>query len=265
MNPAPEQFDLSSQFSGNFESYRESYFKAMSDKDSRDKWIIKYLPLVKSLVGRFRYHFPERYETEDIYGVAVRALLIAVNRYDPSKGKSFGNYAGLRIKGALLDELRKIDHLPRANRAKAKSLQATIAKLESDLKRHPTEKEICHELNLSASEYARLLDQTQPITFIPIENGTSDDSGESTTVSETLHDPTDTSPLEDAEKQEKLSLLKDRLQLLPPKNRKILMLYYIEELRLSEIAQVFNLSEGRISQIISHSILSLKAHFQTLN
>ena len=104
----------------------ESYRQAMKSKESRDKWIEKYLPLVKSIVCRLRHHFPETYETEDMYGVGVRSLILAVNRFDPSKGKSFGNYATLRIKGGLLDELRRIDHLPRANRAKARSLQATI-------------------------------------------------------------------------------------------------------------------------------------------
>ena len=98
------------------------YNRAMKDRQSRDEWIEKYLPLVKSIISRMRHHFPESYETEDMYGVGVKALVIAVNRFDPSKGKSFGNYASLRIKGSLLDELRKIDHLPRANRAKAKSL-----------------------------------------------------------------------------------------------------------------------------------------------
>ena len=115
----------------------------------------KYLPLVKSIVCRLRHHFSDTYETEDMYGVGVRAIL-AVNRFDPSKGKSFGNYATLRIKGGLLDELRRIDHLPRANRAKARSLQATILDLEMSLSRPPTEEEVRAKLNLSPAEYGKL-------------------------------------------------------------------------------------------------------------
>lgn len=266
MNITSEKIDKDTKtMTGNFSTHRESYIKAMSSDEAREKWIVQYLPLVKSLVIRFRNYFPERYETDDIYGVAVKALLLSVNRYDPSKGKTFGNYASLRIKGALLDELRKIDHLPRSNRAKARSLQSTLLKLENDLKRYPTEKEICDELQLTSSEYAKLQEQTQPITFIPIESGKSDQSGDSVSVAETLFDPTATTPVDQAERNEKLILLKDKLKLLPEKNRKILILYYVEELRLSEIAQVFSLSDGRISQIISQSILTLKAHFQTLN
>ena len=89
----------------------ERYKKAMQDQKSRDLWIEDYLPLVKSIVSRMRNYFPESYDTEDMYGIGARALVVAVNRFDPSKGKSFGSYATLRIKGALLDELRKIDCL----------------------------------------------------------------------------------------------------------------------------------------------------------
>ena len=140
-----------------FQQAADNYRQAMSNDKTRDKWIENYLPLVKSIVNRLRFHFPENYETEDMYGIGVRSLILAVNRFDPSKGKSFGNYASLRIKGGLLDELRRIDHLPRANRAKAKSLQATILELELKLKRPPSPEEICQELKLSLGEYQKLL------------------------------------------------------------------------------------------------------------
>jgi len=243
----------------------ESYRQAMKTKESRDKWIEKYLPLVKSIVCRLRHHFPETYETEDMYGVAVRSLILAVNRFDPAKGKSFGNYATLRIKGGLLDELRRIDHLPRANRAKARSLQATILELEMSLSRPPTEEEVRTKLNLTPSEYGKLLKQTQPVVFVPMEgkNYEHEDSDESSSLTETLDDPTESTAFEKVEKAEKIRLLRDKIKDLPEQSQKILLLYYIEELRLSEIAHLFKLSEGRISQIISQSILTLRAHFQT--
>ena len=243
----------------------ESYRQAMKTKESRDKWIEKYLPLVKSIVCRLRHHFPETYETEDMYGVGVRSLILAVNRFDPAKGKSFGNYATLRIKGGLLDELRRIDHLPRANRAKARSLQATILELEMSLSRPPTEEEVRTKLNLTPSEYGKLLKQTQPVVFVPMDgkNYEQGDSDESSSLTETLDDPTESTAFEKVEKAEKIRLLRDKIKDLPDQSQKILLLYYIEELRLSEIAHLFKLSEGRISQIISQSILTLRAHFQT--
>lgn len=248
-----------------FQQAADNYRQAMSNDKTRDKWIENYLPLVKSIVNRLRFHFPENYETEDMYGIGVRSLILAVNRFDPSKGKSFGNYASLRIKGGLLDELRRIDHLPRANRAKAKSLQATILELELKLKRPPSPEEICQELKLSLGEYQKLLKETQPVIFVPLETKSqnSDSDEYSTSLSETLYDPTEPSAFDHVDRMEKVGLLKERIKELPEQSQKILMLYYIEELRLSEIAHVFNLSEGRISQILSHSIISLRAKFLT--
>ena len=126
------------------------YKVAMSDKKSRDQLIEDYLPLVKSTVSRMRFHFPDHYEIEDMYGIAVKALIVSVNQFNPSKGKSFGNYAALRIKGSLLDELRKIDCLPRANRAKARSLQSTISEMESRLKRPVSVEEVKNQLFLGS-------------------------------------------------------------------------------------------------------------------
>ena len=127
----------------------ERYRKAMTSEKDRERLIEDYLPLVKSIVSRMRHHFPDSYEMEDMYGIGAKALVVAVNQFDPSKGKAFGNYAALRIRGALLDELRRIDSLPRANRAKARSLQATIAELEARDKRPPSMEEIRNELSLS--------------------------------------------------------------------------------------------------------------------
>jgi len=248
-----------------FEQAAANYRNAMSCDESRDQWIVNYLPLVKSIVNRLRFHFPESYETEDMYGIGVRSLILAVNRFDPSKGKSFGNYASLRIKGGLLDELRRIDHLPRANRAKAKSLQSTILELELVLKRPPLPEEICAELKITSKEYQKLLKETQPVVFVPFESSSpnSDSESFSDSLSETLYDPTEPTAFDHLERKEKVVELRERIKELPEQNQKILMLYYIEELRLSEIAHVFNLSEGRISQILSHSIISLRAKFQT--
>ena len=244
----------------------ERYRKVMTSEKERDRLIEDYLPLVKSIVSRMRHHFPETYDTEDMYGIGAKALVVSVNQFNPSKGKSFGNYAALRIRGSLLDELRRIDSLPRANRAKARSLQATIAEMEARDKRPPDVKDIRKELSLSPSEYEKLLKETQPITFVPIDSsvdrGFSD--GEGLTLAETLSDPTEENALDKTENREKVVLLRDKIKELPEQQQKILLLYYYEELKLSEIAQIFGLTEGRISQILSHSILSLRTHFQNL-
>ena len=242
------------------------YKRAMGDEKEREKLIENYLPLVKSIVSRMRHHFPETVESEDLYGIGAKALVLAVNQFNPSKGRSFGSYARLRIKGALLDELRRIDCLPRANRAKARSLQATIAELEAKHMRPVSEDEVRQELNVDKGEYQELLRETQPVTFVPIDAAIEPNSGEGSpaTLSEILSDPTETDPSEKTESRERVALLRERIQELPDQKKKILVLYYYEEMKMAEIAEIFGLTEGRISQILSHTIISLRSHFRTL-
>ena len=250
----------------NMQEAAKRYKNAMLSDAKRDKFIVDYLPLVKSVVLRMKHNFPDNCQLEDMYGIGARALIVSVNQFDPSKGKSFGNYAAMRIRGALLDELRRLDYLPRSNRAKAKSLQQTILELESRNKRIPTEEEIQKELSISEKEYHALLKDTQPVTFVPIENQFDNhgQENESTSLLETLHDPTEHTSSEHLESKERVEKLRDLIKELPDQQKKILMLYYYEELRLSEIAKVFELSEGRISQILSQSVLTLKAQFKSL-
>jgi RNA polymerase sigma factor for flagellar operon FliA len=244
------------------------YKRTMSDEKEREKLIENYLPLVKSIVSRMRHHFPDTVESEDLYGIGAKALVLAVNQFNPSKGRSFGSYAGLRIKGSLLDELRRIDCLPRANRAKARSLQATIAELESKYKRPVSEDEVRQELNIDVNEYRKLLKETQPVTFVPLDapiDSNAGDGGTPGTLSDVLSDPTETDALEQTESRERVALLRERIRVLPDQQKKILALYYYEEMKLAEIAQIFGLTEGRISQILSHTIISLRSHFRTLS
>ncbi|SVD72788.1 uncharacterized protein METZ01_LOCUS425642, partial [marine metagenome] len=158
--PAVVVQDSAEQVAPRGERMREAarlYKRAMSDEKEREKLIENYLPLVKSIVSRMQHNFPDAVEREDLYGIGAKALVLAVNQFDPSKGRSFGSYTKLRIKGALLDELRRIDCLPRANRAKARSLQATIAELEAKYKRSVSEDDVRQELNLGEGEYQELL------------------------------------------------------------------------------------------------------------
>ena len=242
------------------------YKRVMSDEKEREKLIENYLPLVKSIVSRMRHHFPDNIESDDLYGIGAKALVLAVNQFDPSKGRTFGSYAGLRIKGALLDELRRIDCLPRANRAKARSLQATITELEAKYKRPVQEHEVRQELNVDEREYQKLLRETQPVTFVPIDAPLDFRNGEGApaTLSEILSDPTEVDPLGKTESRERVDLLRERIKELPDQQKKILALYYYEEMKMVEIAEIFGLTEGRISQILSHTIISLRSHFRTL-
>ena len=243
------------------------YHEAMFKGEERNRLIENYLPLVKSIVSRMRHHFPTTFETDDLYGIGVQGLVVAVNNFDPSKGRSFGSYAALRIKGSMLDELRRIDCLPRSNRAKAKSLQATIEKLEGRFKRPATEDEVRKELDLSESQYETLLRDTQPITFVPLEGTASEASGDSAPASleEALADPNEPDVRDLVADRERVLMLRDRIKELPDMQKKVLVLYYYEGLKLAEIAEIFGLTESRISQILSHTIISLRSYFAKLS
>ena len=240
---------------------------ARGEGEERDRLIENYLPLVKSIISRMRHNFPETVDTDDLYGIGVQGLVLAVNNFDPSKGRSFGGYAGLRIKGSLLDELRRIDCLPRSNRAKAKSLQATIEKLEGRLKRPVTEEEVREELELSESQYQSLLRDTQPVTFVPIDGsaGESSVNEPAASLEEALADPNEPDLRDIVADRERVLMLRDRIKELPDMQKKTLVLYYYEGLKLAEIAEIFGLTESRISQILSHTVISLRSYFAKLS
>jgi RNA polymerase sigma factor for flagellar operon FliA len=138
--------------------------------------------------------------------------------------------------------------------------------MEARLKRSVSVDEVRSEPSLSNSAYAKLLKETQPVTFVPIDVPTENDvhSGGNSSLADTISDPTELDASEITEHKDKVALLREEIKKLPDPQKKILLLYYYEELKLSEIAQIFGLTEGRISQILSHSVLALRSHFQSI-
>ena len=227
----------------------------------------QYLPLVKSHVSKIRPFFPETTGTEDLYSLGLKGLITAINHYQPDKNATLGSYASLRIRGTLLDELRRLDPLSRGARAKAKKLSRTMQEMEARLRRPPEEDEVRKELDLSAGEYARLLEEVQPITIFSLDSaGISSDEGDvATGLEEVVSDATEQDPHDICENHELIELLRERISHLPENPRKILTMYYYEDMLLKEIAKVFNLSEGRISQILTHTVLTLQTYFQSIS
>ena len=222
--------------------------------------IERYLPLVRSVVDRIKLNLPSHIDADDLYSVGVTGLIAAVRRYDPDQGNTFASYAATRIRGAILDELRRMDWCPRRTRARARKVKESINTLEQRLGRAATEPEICAELGLSPKDYAKWLDESRPVTFIAIDQATDGEDSAGASLHEMLSDDTDETGRDKMEKQELLQLLSQRIAELPDIPRKILAMYYFEKLRLAEIAQVFGLTESRICQIHSQTILGLRAY-----
>jgi len=225
----------------------------------------RYLPLVKSIVAKMRMHIPDSMDIEDVYSTGVYGLMSALHNYDPKKGSAFGSYASLRIRGAILDELRRIDWMPRKLRAKAKNMNAIRNELEQELGRLPKPEEMAEALEITEIEYARLEEQLRPITVINLDALFSDDpSQESNSLHEVVPDLNEMNAREYAEDKEALRVLKETMYELPEIPRKVLAMYYFENMRLAEIAEVFELSESRICQIHSKAIQQLRQAIRKL-
>jgi RNA polymerase sigma factor for flagellar operon FliA len=221
--------------------------------------IERYLPLVRNVVDRVKLTLPPHIDADDLYSVGVTGLIAAVRKYDPEQGDTFAGYAAVRIRGAVLDELRRMDWCPRRTRARARKLKESINALEQKLGRTATEEEICAELNLNPAEYAKWLDELRSVSFVALDQRVDGEESEGASLHELLADENDVTGRDSLEKQELLQLLSQRIAELPDIPRKILAMYYFENLRLAEIAAVFGLTESRICQIHSQTIIRLRA------
>jgi len=222
--------------------------------------IERYLPLVRGVVDRIKITLPQHIDADDLYSVGITGLLAAVRRYNPDQGNTFASYAAMRIRGAILDELRRMDWCPRRTRARARKLKESINALEQRLGRAASEQEICAELGLSARDYAKWLDESRPVTFLAIDQTPENDDSPGASLHELLSDDNDETGRERMEKEELVQLLSQRIAELPDIPRKILAMYYFEDLRLAEIAKVFGLTESRICQIHSQTVIGLRAY-----
>jgi len=236
-------------------------YQSVSSGGFDEKELIeRHLPLVRNVVERLKLTLPAHIDADDLFSVGVTGLMAAVRNYDPDQDKTFAGYAAVRIRGAILDELRRLDWCPRRTRARARKVKEAINALEQRLGRAATADEICQELGLTPREYAKWLDESRPVTFIAIDQTSDQGDSEGASLHEMLADENDETGRERVEKQEMLQLLAQRISELPDIPRKILAMYYFENLRLAEIAAVFGLTESRICQIHSQAILGLRAY-----
>jgi RNA polymerase sigma factor for flagellar operon FliA len=196
---------------------------------------------------------------DDLYSVGVTGLMSAVKRYDPARNTAFAAFATQHIRGAVLDELRRMDYMSRGSREKAHKFTEAINNIEQRTQQPATPAEICAELGVSEDEYDSLLDEVTPASFLPLDGEVFSDNPEDVSLHDIIADESQTSASAALEKKELMQLVMQRIQQLPDMPRKILAMYYFEDLRLSEIAAAFGLTEGRISQIHTQTVLSLRA------
>lgn len=243
----------------------QAYGEIAKRKESVEDIVTRHLPLVKSIVGKIKMRLPDHIDFNDLYSVGVTGLISAVQKYDPQRNRSFSSFAFIRIRGAVLDELRRLDWMPRGNRAQAKMLQETIGKLEMRLKRPVEEHEIRKELGMTIQEYAKLMKKVRPISIVSLDQSADSSNEDSPPLKEAIADSSQATVQEKVESKEMITLLKKRIATLPDAARKVLAMYYFEGMRLSEIAEVFNLTESRICQIHAQAIASLRTYVEKVS
>jgi RNA polymerase sigma factor FliA len=234
-----------------------------ADTHTENALVEQYLPLVRTIVGRLAMTLPDHVDQDDLNSAGMVGLLQALRNFDPACGNSFESYARVRIRGAMLDELRRMDWVPRTIHEKARKIQEVMAELEQRIGRTPTEEQMAKALKLTVTEYNELLDEIRPAAFICLDStSTSAEGAEAGNLYEVVADPNEGSPIEEVSQRELKEVIFQRLKQLPEIQRKVLALYYVEDLHLREIAEVFGLTESRICQIHAQAILSIRSYLQ---
>jgi RNA polymerase sigma factor for flagellar operon FliA len=237
-------------------------YHRQSDTDTENALVQKYLPLVSTVMGRLAMTLPEHVSHDDLYSAGLIGLLQALRNYNPACGNSFETYARVRVRGAMLDELRRMDWVPRTIHEKARKLKSVMATLEQKLGRTPTEAQMAKAMKLTSQEYAELLDEVRPAAFVCLDAVSSGEEGDAGALYEVIADLNCENPLENTSNNELKQVIFERLKDLPEMQRKVLALYYVEDMHLREIAEVFHLTESRICQIHAQAILSMRSFLQ---
>jgi RNA polymerase sigma factor for flagellar operon FliA len=234
-------------------------FAKTRDMEIRDYFVVKYAPLVKYVAGKVSMGMPQNIEFDDLVSYGVFGLIDAINKYDPERGIKFKTYAMTRVRGSIFDELRSIDWIPRSIRQKAKEIENIIAELENKLGRTVEDEEISKELGISLEEFHSILSKVSGTSIISLNDiwYLGDDNDE-LSIMETLEAPDNMNPDVLIEKEEIKEHIVEAIKKLPDKEKKVIVLYYYEDLTLKEIGQVLDVTESRISQLHTKAIMRLR-------
>lgn len=239
-------------------------FKERGRQDDRDQLIVYYAPLVKYVASRVAAGLPQSVDQSDLVSYGMFGLIDAITKFDPARGFKFETYAISRVKGAILDELRSIDWVPRSVRSKAKSVERAMVKLESHLHRAPTDEEIAEELDLSVDQLNSIYSQISSLGLVALDEMLSMSGGESLTFGDTLADRSD-GPGGVYEQVEMRQLLATAINRMNEREKIVLTLYYYESLTLAEIGRVLGVTESRVCQIHTKAVLSLKSRLSSVD
>jgi RNA polymerase sigma factor FliA len=230
----------------------------------KETLLVTYVPLVKQVASRMKMSLPQSVNLDDLVGSGIMGLITSVQNFNPSLGFKFETFAVPRIRGAILDGLRDFDWVPRSIRAKEKLLERTIAELETQLGRIPTNEELSLAMNLSLSELNKLVDEVSATTLLSFDRPIGNEEDGSGSLYDLVANTSERNPLDQMERKEIKHLVIELINKLPDQEKLVIALYYYEELTLKEIGKVLDISESRVSQIHTKIIMSMKQRIRRL-
>ncbi len=230
---------------------------------TRERLVLEYAPLIKYIAQKIAARLPANIELDDLMSSGVIGLIDAIAKYDASRDNKFKTYAEFRIRGAILDELRAQDWVPRSVREKAKVLERCYAKIEQTKGRQATDDEVCSELGVSQEEFHDLLNQVRSVSLLSYDDLSSFSKADKRTL-HGFHEGPQKSPTPYSEVNVAAvkRLISEAINDLPEKQRLVLSLYYYEDLNLKEIGRVLDVTESRVSQLHTQAILRLKGRLK---
>ncbi len=236
-------------------------YKASGDERARERLVVAYAPLVKYVAGRMSSGLPAHVEESDLISYGLTGLISAIERFDLSREIKFETYAITRIRGAIIDELRTLDWVPRSVRARARDIERANMKLEARFQRAPTDEEMAAELGMSTSEFQDALLQISHSTIVALDElwNVSDASGDQVSLLDTLPDRDAPDPQAVVDQGEQRDRIADAIAALPEREKLVIALYYYENLTLREIGEVLGVTESRVSQLHTKAVLRLRS------
>ena len=234
-------------------------YKDTGSREARDRLIVHYSPLVKYVAGRVSAGLPQNIEQADLVSYGIFGLIDAIDKFDTDRQIKFETYAIARIKGAIIDELRAIDWVPRSVRAKARAVEKAYSTLEASLHRTPSDAEVAEQMQISVGELQTIFNQVSFVGLVALDEMLSGgERGESSTLGDTLPDRGE-GPVAAFEVEEMKQILASAINRLGDREKLVLTLYYYEGLTLHDIGQVLGVTESRVCQIHTKAVLQLRS------
>lgn len=235
-------------------------FRKTKASNLRDAFIRQYMPLVKYVAGKVSVGMPGCVEFDDLVGFGQFGLLDAINKFDPEKNVKFKTYAVTRIRGAIFDELRSMDWVPRSVRQKSREIEDAIVRLEAKLGRTATDAEVAESMGISEADFQQTVLKVSGTSILSLNDvWHSGDDSDNVSMGDSIESPASLNPDVIVEREEIRRVIIESIHELPEKEKMVLVLYYYEDLTFKEIGQVLNVSESRISQLHTKANLRLRA------